>query len=216
MSYNLVQDVLLHLLHARGLLGRERLTDHLEAAGLHLAGGLGHVLEELVWKDYSLNVPQALPHGWRHVVLAKDLILRLQRGQHLQQPFLVGYVGGVHPCEVEVLGGAGIPDLGGDDLLEGRLDVVLDPDIFDFGSPVLASQDAEEHDLVDGRRLQVGLVEAVPLGEVVEVVQAHHVLGELLAGQLGAGGLGLHAKQIGIKLRLRILKTPNYIVKSAT
>ena len=41
-------------------------------------------------------------------------------------------------------------------------------------------------------------MEAVPLGEVVEVVQAHHVLGELLAGQLGAGGLGLNARQVGI------------------
>jgi hypothetical protein len=45
---------------------------------------------------------------------------------------------------------------------------------------------------VDGRRLQVGEVEAVPLGEVVEVFEAQHEIGEGRAGHLAGGWLGLH------------------------
>ena len=57
-----IQDVLLHLLQTRGLLGRKRLADHLAAAGLHLAGGLWHVLEVFIWQDDGLDISQALAH----------------------------------------------------------------------------------------------------------------------------------------------------------
>lgn len=184
---DLVVEMLRGLLETLHLLGREGLTRDLEATSLQLAGRFWHVGEELVGEDDRFNILHSLSHRWRHVVLLEDLVIRVEGGQHLEGPLLVGGVLGIDPADVETLLGADVPQLAEDDLLHWGLHAVLDANLVGLGAPVVALEDVQEHELVDGRGLEGWQVISVSEAEVVEVLDAHDELGELGAAHLLRG-----------------------------
>ena len=85
------------------------------------------------------------------------------------------------------LGSIDVPQLAEDDLLHWGLHAVLDANLVGLGAPVVALEDVQEHELVDGRGLEGWQVISVSEAEVVEVLDAHDELGELGAAHLLRG-----------------------------